>query len=70
MAKNVKMEVKGDVLHIEVSLKEKGEVSTSGKSLIIGSTEGNATVKHGKRDVKVGLNVYVPNPAAPKSEKK
>jgi len=53
--RNVKTEVtKDNKLVITVDLNEAGTVSASGKSLVIGSTEGNVTVG----DVKVGLNVY------------
>jgi hypothetical protein len=55
--RNVSMSVSGNVLTITVDLNAKGEVSSSGKSLVIGSTEGNVSVP-GKEDVKIGLNVY------------
>lgn len=55
--KNVKMEVKGDVLVITVNLKENHGTSKSGKSETIATTAGNAAVD-GKAGVMVGLNVY------------
>jgi hypothetical protein len=58
MSRNVEMKVEGTNLVITVDLSKPGEVSTSGKSLVIGSTEGNVSVP-GKAEVKVGLNVYV-----------
>jgi hypothetical protein len=58
--KNVKMSVTGNKLLIEVDLAESGDISKSGKSIVIASTEGNKSVL-GADDVKVGLNVYKPN---------
>jgi len=55
--RNVEMTVEGTKLTITVDLSAKGEVSSSGKSLVIGSTEGNVSVP-GKEEVKIGLNVY------------
>lgn len=55
--RNVSMTVADNKLTIVVDLSVKGEVSSSGKSLVLGSTEGNVSVP-GKEDVKVGLNVY------------
>jgi hypothetical protein len=56
---NVKTEIKGNKLHIEVDLSERHGVSASGKSISIASTQGNKDV--GKDNIKFGLNVYVPN---------
>jgi hypothetical protein len=57
MARNVEMKVEGTNLVITVDLSQPGQLSSSGKSLVIGSTEGNVSVP-GKEEVKVGLNVY------------
>ncbi|QNB48180.1 hypothetical protein BR63_19045 [Thermanaerosceptrum fracticalcis] len=57
--KNVKLTVNGDKLLIEVDLSKEYGPSSSGKSIVIASTEGNQPV--GKDDIKVGLNVYKPN---------
>jgi hypothetical protein len=57
MARNVEMKVEGSKLTITVDLAQAGRVSSSGKSLVIGSTEGNVSVP-GKEEIKVGLNVY------------
>jgi hypothetical protein len=54
--KNVKMEVKGDVLTITVNLKQSFGKSKSGKSEVIASTGGNTNVPG--REEKIGLNVY------------
>jgi len=57
MARNVEFKVEGTKLVITVDLAQQGQVSASGKSLVIGSTEGNVSVP-GKEEIKVGLNVY------------
>ncbi|HUW63614.1 MAG TPA: hypothetical protein VMW83_02780 [Spirochaetia bacterium] len=55
--KNVEMRLDGSKLTITVDISKDYGVSSSGKSVIIGSTEGNVSVP-GREDVKVGLNVY------------
>jgi len=55
--KNVDMKLNGTILTITVDITKEFGLSSSGKSIIIGSTEGNVAVE-GKEDVKVGLNVY------------
>jgi len=55
--KNIKMNVTGDILTIKVDLSKTFGKSSSGKSTIIASTEGNISVP-GKEEVKIGLNVY------------
>lgn len=57
--KNVKLTVNRDKLLIEVDLSKQFGPSSSGKSIVIASTEGNQPV--GKDDIKIGLNVYKPN---------
>lgn len=57
--KNVIYTVKGDKLQIEVDLSKEFGPSSSGKSIVIASTEGNRAI--GKDDIKIGLNVYKPN---------
>jgi hypothetical protein len=55
--RNVKLTINGKLLTITVDLsKEQGE-SKSGKSVVIGSTDGNVEVQ-GAAGVKLGLNVY------------
>jgi hypothetical protein len=54
--KNVEMTVDGNILTIKVDLSKEFGPSSSGKTIIIASTEGNITVPD--RDEKVGLNVY------------
>lgn len=58
--KNVEMSVEGDVLVIRVDLTRDFGPSSSGKTTIVASTEGNVIVEG--RDVRVGLNVYRPRP--------
>jgi hypothetical protein len=54
--KNVEMSVSGNVLTITVDLSKEFGPSSSGKTIIIASTEGNIAVPD--REEKVGLNVY------------
>lgn len=55
--KNVEMKLDGNILTIRVDLSKEFGLSSSGKSVIIASTEGNQSVE-GKEEVKIGLNVY------------
>ncbi len=55
--KNVEMTVDENILTIKVDLSKEFGESSSGKSIIIASTEGNQAVPENE-DVKVGLNVY------------
>lgn len=59
IGKNVKFDVKGTKLTIEVDLSQTFGPSKSKKTLIIASSEGNALVTG---DIKMGLNIYKPNP--------
>ena len=54
--KNVQMMVEGNILTIKVDLTKEFGPSSSGKTIIIATTEGNVSVPD--RDEKVGLNVY------------
>ena len=54
--KNVDISVQGNILTIKVDLAKEFGPSSSGKTLIIASTEGNYPVP-GRSEV-VGLNVY------------
>ena len=53
---NVKTTVKNGKLVIEVDLSVEGKPSTSGKSLVIASTHGNAPVEG--TEFVLGLNLY------------
>jgi hypothetical protein len=54
--KNVQMSVEGNILTIKVDLSKEFGPSSSGKTTIVASTEGNVTVP--EREEKIGLNVY------------
>jgi hypothetical protein len=54
--KNVEMTVEQGILHIKVDLSKEFGPSSSGKTIIIASTEGNVSIPD--REEKVGLNVY------------
>jgi|3_EtaG_2_1085321.scaffolds.fasta_scaffold00974_3 hypothetical protein len=60
MSENIKTSVKGDTLTITVDLSHRGGVSKSGKTIRVASTEGNIPVDD-TQDVKMGINIYVPN---------
>jgi hypothetical protein len=55
--RNVNMSVSGTILTITVDLSKPGELSSSGKTMVVSSTEGNTSIPD-KPDFKVGLNVY------------
>ncbi len=55
--KNIEMSVEGNILTIKVDLTKEFGPSSSGKTIIIASSEGNQSVP-GKEAVKIGLNVY------------
>lgn len=54
--KNVELNLNGNILTITVDLSKDFGPSSSGKTTIIATTEGNVTVPG--RDEKLGLNVY------------
>ena len=54
--KNIEMTVDGNILTIKVDLTKEFGPSSSGKTIIIASTEGNISIPD--RDEKVGLNIY------------
>ncbi len=55
--KNIEMTTEGNILTITVDLSQRFGKSSSGKSTIIASTEGNLSVP-GNEEIKIGLNVY------------
>lgn len=57
MAKNVDMAVEGNILTIKVDLSKDFGPSSSGKTTIIASTEGNISIP-GREEIKIGLNIY------------
>ena len=54
--KNIEMSIEGSVLTIRVDLSKEFGPSSTGKTIIIASTEGNVAVPN--RQEKIGLNVY------------
>lgn len=54
--KNVEMSVEGTMLTIKVDLSKEFGPSSSGKTTIIATTEGNVNVP--EREEKIGLNIY------------
>jgi hypothetical protein len=57
MSKNVDLKVEGTILTIKVDLSKDFGPSSSGKTNIIASTEGNISIP-GREEVKIGLNIY------------
>jgi len=56
---NCQIEVKGDKLVVTVDLTKRLRPSGSGKTVIVGTSGGNAALPGGLR---VGINVFAPNP--------
>ena len=57
LMKNIEMSTEGTILTIKVDLSQRFGKSSSGKSTIVASTEGNQSVP-GNEEIKIGLNVY------------
>lgn len=55
--KNIEMQTEGNILTIKVDLSQRFGKSSSGKSTIVASSEGNQPVP-GHEEIKIGLNVY------------
>lgn len=55
--KNIEMKVEENKLTITVDLSQRYGKSSSGKSIIIASSEGNQPIP-GNEEIKIGLNVY------------
>lgn len=55
--KNCEMKLNGNILTITVDISKEYGLSSSGKSLIISSTEGNISIPE-KEEIKIGLNIY------------
>jgi hypothetical protein len=58
--KNVELTVDGTMLTIKVDLSKDFGPSSSGKTMIIASTEGNVSIPG--REEKIGLNIYKKKP--------
>ena len=54
--KNVGFSVDGNMLTIKIDLSKEFGPSSSGKNIIVASTEGNVTIPD--REEKIGLNIY------------
>ena len=55
--KNIEITTNGDILSIRVDLSQRFGKSSSGKSTIVASTEGNQAVP-GHEEINIGLHVY------------
>jgi len=55
--KNIELKVSGNILTITVDLAKEFGPSSSGKTIMIATTEGNVPIP-GAEDKKVGLNIY------------
>ena len=55
--KNCEMKLSGNILTITIDISKDFGVSSSGKSIIICSTEGNVSIPE-KEDIKIGVNIY------------
>ena len=55
--KNCEMRLNGDILTITVDVSKEFGKSSTGKNIIISSTEGNVSIPE-KEDIKIGLNIY------------
>ena len=58
IGRNVLAEIQGETLVLRIDLAADGHESKSGKSSVIGTTNGNVGIAG--TDVKIGLNVYRP----------
>ncbi len=54
--KNVELSLDGTMLTIKIDLSQEFGPSSSGKTTIVATTEGNVTIPG--RDEKIGLNIY------------
>lgn len=55
--KNVEINLTGNILTLTIDISKEFGPSSSGKTIIIASTEGNQPLP-GRENVKIGLNVY------------
>jgi hypothetical protein len=56
--KNMTMEVIGNNLQITIDLTKSQGLSSTGKTTIIATSEGNVELPGGPRDMRLGLNLY------------
>lgn len=57
MGKNIQYHIEGNILTVTVDLSKEFGPSSSGKTIIISSSEGNQSLA-GKPEIKLGLNLY------------
>ncbi len=55
--KNIEMKVEKQILTIQIDLSKEFGPSSSGKTIIIATTEGNISVPNNE-EIKIGINVY------------
>lgn len=55
--KNIEMKVEKQILTIQIDLSKEFGPSSSGKTIIIATTEGNISVPNNE-EIKIGVNVY------------
>jgi hypothetical protein len=59
---NVKMNLdKNGILTITVDTNAKGSPSSSGKTILVGTTNGTVKIAGGRDGLAMGLNVWIPN---------
>lgn len=56
--RNIKAEVKGQILTITINLGENLGPSKSGKTILIATTEGNTRLHTDQGEVSLGVNCY------------
>jgi hypothetical protein len=57
--RNVSITRSGNIVTITVDLSVKGEISKSGKSIVIGSTEGNKKIEPTPEETASGTNIFL-----------
>lgn len=55
---NITLKKDGDILTITVDLSKRLRPSSSGKTMLVASSGGNARIP--ETEAKIGLNIYVP----------
>jgi hypothetical protein len=58
MARGLEVELKGTKLHITIDTEAQAQPSSTGKTQVIASTEGNVKIMTPKGDRFLGLNFY------------
>jgi hypothetical protein len=56
---NCEIEVKGNILTVKIDLTKRLHPSGTGKTMIVGTTSGNASIP-GHPGIKLGVNVFAP----------